>query len=393
MVRRTANPSQNKTKQSRGIINTFGVYQTYYETNLLHNHSPSSISWIGSIQPFLLLIVGVISGPLYDMGFFRSLVAVGTVLIVLSFMLTSLCKAYWQVILAQSIFVGVGAGCLFIPAVAVVPRYFLRRRAVATGIVTSGSSLGGTLYPIIFQQLEPRIGFPWTNRVLGFIALATCTFSLVVIRPLGKPSERRSLLELPAFRERTYQIYCVAMFFGYIAFFGPVFYLQSYALTQGLSDGTLALYLVAILNAASTAGRIVPPYFAPKIGAINIMFFSCASAGVITMCWIAVRSAAGNVAFAVAYGFSSGGIIAMPTVVLASLMQDIGLLGTRMGMSSVLNAFASLCGAPIVGAILKGSAGDYLGVQLFCGLSMLVTAGIWFALRWTQSGPRLLVNV
>lgn len=327
------------------------------------------------------------------MGFFRSLVAVGTVLIVLSFMLTSICKEYWQVILAQALFVGIGAGCLFIPAVAVVPRYFLKKRALATGIVTSGSSLGGTLYPIIFQQLEPRIGFGWASRVMGFIALATCSFSFAVIRPLGRPSQRRSLLELPAFKERPYQVYCVAMFFGYIAFFGPVFYLQSYALTHGLSHGMLALYLVAILNAASTAGRIIPPYFAPKIGAINIMIFSCASAGVITVCWIAVHNPGGNVAFAITYGFSSGGIIAMPTVVLASLMQDISLLGTRMGMSSVLNAFASLCGAPMVGAILNASGGDYLGVQLFCSLVMFVTAGIWFALRWTQCGWKLLANV
>ena len=51
---------------SRGVVNSFGSYQAYYETNLLTTSTPSAISWIGSIQAFLLLIVGALSGPIYD---------------------------------------------------------------------------------------------------------------------------------------------------------------------------------------------------------------------------------------------------------------------------------------------------------------------------------------
>jgi hypothetical protein len=48
----------------RGITNSFGAYQTYYETSL--GHSDSDIAWIGTMQGFLLFQVGVITGPLYD---------------------------------------------------------------------------------------------------------------------------------------------------------------------------------------------------------------------------------------------------------------------------------------------------------------------------------------
>jgi hypothetical protein len=54
-------------KCCRGIVNTYGVFQTYYESDLLRTESPSNISWIGSIQAFLLLLVGVITGPLFGM--------------------------------------------------------------------------------------------------------------------------------------------------------------------------------------------------------------------------------------------------------------------------------------------------------------------------------------
>lgn len=50
---------------NRGIVNMFGAFQTFYENDLLSHESPSNISWIGSIQAFLLLLVGVFTGPLF----------------------------------------------------------------------------------------------------------------------------------------------------------------------------------------------------------------------------------------------------------------------------------------------------------------------------------------
>ena len=127
----------------RGVTNTFGAYQTYYETNLLKDQSPSQISWIGSIQAFLLLLVGgCITGPIFDAGYLRSLIIVGSIASVFGMMMTSISKEYWQVVLSQGLCVGVGAGCMFLPSVAVMPQYFTERRAFATGIAAAGSSIG-----------------------------------------------------------------------------------------------------------------------------------------------------------------------------------------------------------------------------------------------------------
>ena len=130
----------------RGVANTFGAYQNYYENNLLRNETPSRISWIGSIQAFLLLLVGgLLTGPIFDAGDLRKLVMAGTFLTVLGMMMTSICKEHWQLILAQGLVVGVGAGCMLLPSVAVFPQYFTRRRALATGIAAAGSSIGQDL--------------------------------------------------------------------------------------------------------------------------------------------------------------------------------------------------------------------------------------------------------
>ena len=163
-------------------MNTFGVYQTYYESNVLSQRSSSDISWIGSLQAFLLLIIGVITGPLYDAGYFRPLVFTGSFLVVFGMMMTSLCTEYWQVILAQGICVGFGSGCLFIPSVAIVSTYFSTRKSLATGIAASGSSLAGIIYSIVFHRLEPMIGFSWATRVIAFIMLGTLLIPLAVMR-------------------------------------------------------------------------------------------------------------------------------------------------------------------------------------------------------------------
>jgi hypothetical protein len=52
----------------RGIVNTYGVFLSYYQSILLPSHSLSALSWIGTLQAFLLLFVAVIVGPLFDRG-------------------------------------------------------------------------------------------------------------------------------------------------------------------------------------------------------------------------------------------------------------------------------------------------------------------------------------
>lgn len=351
--------------------------------------TPSAISWLGSIQSFLLLFVGVLSGPLYDKGYLRSLLLSGSTLIVVGLMMASLCTQFWQLILSQGVCVGLGTGLLYVPSLALIPQYFQRKKALALGLVASGSSVGGVLYSIIFTQLQPKIGFGWSLRITGLIALLTLSVAVAVLRRREEPSDKtRSLLDLPAFKERPYVLYCAALCTSYIAFFTPVFYMQPYALVHGLGGQTIALYLVAIMNASSVLGRLAPSLIANKIGPVQTLFCTVSCTAITVFCWIATDSAWGNIAFAVFFGFFSGGVVALLAVVLTSFTHDLSRLGTRLGMSSVFNAFGCLIGAPIGGAILN-STGRYLGIQLYAGCVVTVTASCLLALRFALTGNKL----
>lgn len=72
------------------------------------------------MQAWLLILVGVLSGPLFDLGYFRPMLYLGNFLVVFGIMMLSLCTKYWQVFLAQGVCMGLGAGLLYIPSLALV---------------------------------------------------------------------------------------------------------------------------------------------------------------------------------------------------------------------------------------------------------------------------------
>jgi MFS family permease len=126
----------------RGFTLSYGAFQAYYKDYLLSSSSDSAISWIGTVQGWLLILVGVLSGPLFDLGYFRSMLLVGNFLVVFGIMMLSLCTTYWQVFLTQAICMGLGAGLLYVPSLALIGIWFERRRALAMGIVMSGIAVG-----------------------------------------------------------------------------------------------------------------------------------------------------------------------------------------------------------------------------------------------------------
>ena len=125
-----------------GILNTYGQFQTIYETDILDYESSSNISWIGSVQFLICYVTCIFTGPVWDGGHLHFLLIVGILISVFGMMMLSLCHTYWQFFLAQAIVVGLGFGFVFVPASAIVPQWFSTRTSFAVGIATTGSSIG-----------------------------------------------------------------------------------------------------------------------------------------------------------------------------------------------------------------------------------------------------------
>lgn len=122
--------------------NMYGVYQDFYQSQNKLDASASAISWIGSVQMALCLVLGIITGPLHDHGYFYHLLYTGSFLVVLGQMMLSLCTSYYQVFLSQGVCMGLGAGLVFLPAFCVLIPYFDRQLEIAIGIATMGGGVG-----------------------------------------------------------------------------------------------------------------------------------------------------------------------------------------------------------------------------------------------------------
>lgn len=270
-----------------GLINSFGVFQAFYETTLLKDRSPSDISWIGSIQAALLLFTGVISGPLYDAGHFRLLVRVGLLMIVFGMFMTSLCTEYYQFLLAQGFCVGLGMGIIFLPSAAILSQYFLRHRALVLGLASAGSPVAGILFPIIFSNLEPRIGFGWTTRIMAFIILALSVVPIVFMHTRLPPTRGRkqAMFDATAVRDLPYVTFAAAGFFSFLTLYVPFFYVVLWAHTHHVSSPEWAPYLVTFLNAGSFFGRIIPNALADRYGALNVMCVCMIASSAIGYAW------------------------------------------------------------------------------------------------------------
>jgi acyl-CoA synthetase (AMP-forming)/AMP-acid ligase II len=120
------------------------------------------------MQGFLLAFTSIFAGPVLDRGHPHWLILCGGFLVVLGFMMTSLCTTYWQLMLAQGVCIGLGSGQLFIVAVAIIPGWFSKYRALTTGLCAAGSAVGGIIYPIVFYRLQPMIGFGWACQAWDF---------------------------------------------------------------------------------------------------------------------------------------------------------------------------------------------------------------------------------
>ncbi|KPM39362.1 hypothetical protein AK830_g7195 [Neonectria ditissima] len=332
-----------------GIISSFGIYQTYYEAEL--GYDASRASMIGSLQSFLIFFTTALAGPLYDAGYHRHILVIGASGVVFGTFMQSISKEYWHFILAQSICVGTGGGLISFLGPTVLATYFKKHLALASGIGSSGSGIAGIVFPIMYRQLLPRVGFGWTVRIMGFVSLATLAVPVLTMRPRVLPTKLRKRLDTTAFRDVPFVIFLVGNFLVLLGAFTPFFYVQVFAIDKSIAGAELSFYVLASMNLASTLGRIVPNFVTTPVGPFNMLILSALISVVAGLAYIAVTNVAGLIVTSAFYGFASGGFFALQPVVLIWLCPDPQLIGTRLGMAFCFLSFALLASNPVAGAI------------------------------------------
>ncbi|KAF2034217.1 MFS general substrate transporter [Setomelanomma holmii] len=365
-----------------GFLNAIGVFQAYY-TQTLTSSSPFSISWIFAVQLALMWAPGPIFGRVIDTYGPAPILYPSAFLCVFSLAMTSLATKYYQIFLAQGLGFGLGAGGCFSVAMVCTGQWFVKRRALATGVAVTGSSLGGVIFPILFHRVMQQVGFNgavrYTALFISILFIASC-FLIKARLPRKEWNWSVKWFDLTLFKDIEFALFTIGAHFGMWVIFAPLIFLPSMAEEQGFSS-KLALYLLSIINATSIFGRTILPYYADKIGAFNIVTMSGGMSGICMLAlWLPFNNHpnhVGLIVFALAYGFFSGAFVSllMPCVAKAGSIETLGRrFGTFQIIISVrLMGCSNLTGPPIMGAILnRQGAHDYSGLQIFGGVSSIV---------------------
>ncbi|KAF5347930.1 hypothetical protein D9756_010137 [Leucocoprinus leucothites] len=353
-----------------GYVTSWGIFQEYYEKTLLSEYSPSTISWIGSIQYALIFFPGLVVGRLFDLGYFRYVFIFSSSLLIATTFLAAQCTEYWQFLLCQGIASGIGCGGVFSPTHAILSHWFKKKRGLVLGYMAVGASVGGVILPIAAHKLIPEVGFRWAMRIIGFILVVVLGVSNLTVRRRLPPKKiKGGLLNLSAFKELPYTMYCISSFFIFLGLYTLLIFANVSASSLGI-EPELASYFVALANAGSLFGRYVSGILSDRIGPMNVMIPFTLLAAAFTYGWPFTHTTAQLIVITLIYGFCSGMYVSLMTNPIMNLggEEDIG---RRIGMFMSILAIGALCGPPISGAI-QASTGSFQMTGVFAGTVVIV---------------------
>lgn len=343
-----------------GYATSFGVYQDFYTQHYLTKQTSSAISWIGSLNMFLVTSIGLISGSLYDRGYFYHLMIAGSLLQSFSLFMLSLSKPdqYYQIFLAQGLGSGIAAGLMFVPSTAIVAHYFRRKRTLVLTFVASGSSLGATIHPIMLNNLlNGPVGFSNGVRasagLISALLLIACLCMRTRLDPPTTPvnyiaAARKCIRDVP------FILMIAGGFLFQIGFYYPMFFFQLDSIKHGISV-TFSFYSLVILNASNSVGRVTSGFIAAFTGVPNLAIVSTLSCGILNLGLIGLSNLASATVLGVIYGYFAGIYIGVWVPLMADLTPDLSQLGARMGICFCMSGFGSLIGTPISGALLTSN--------------------------------------
>src|SRR5580658_4816903 len=128
---------------------------------------PSATSAVFSITVCMWAVLGWPAGHLADRIGPRPVIIFGAIAIGLGLATTSLIDRLWLGYITYGVGVGVGIACAYVPTVAVVGGWFLRRRNTALGLAVAGIGCGTLFVAPIAAALIQRIGWRQTYVVFA----------------------------------------------------------------------------------------------------------------------------------------------------------------------------------------------------------------------------------
>ncbi|EFR00052.1 hypothetical protein MGYG_03058 [Nannizzia gypsea CBS 118893] len=341
------------TQNTWGLVMTHGAFQASYSKTVLQTTTPSALSWIGSVQAFLILFVGLFSSKAVNSNHFYHVTGAGLLLQIIGLAMTSLSMEYYQFFLAEGVCVGIGSGMLFAPGITLAASYFSTKRPLAIAVVTSGAATGGIVFPIVSYWLIVAVGFQWAVRIITSLVLLASGTTLYTLRPYRSSISRKEepYISLSGFKDASHCTFVVGATLGLIGGFIPFFYIPVYGLALGLRV-ELASYFLSAMNVAALIGGFALTILASRVGNLNTAILFTNVSGIILFSLVLAQDPVGVIIGSLFYALVAGYQLVLLFSAVASITIDTSPRCSQGRVGIILGSLGVLVGTPIAGGIV-----------------------------------------
>jgi len=334
--------------------------------------SRGDIAFSFSIAVPLYYLVGAISGPLADRFGSRATCMFGVAAAGSGLIFAATATDLWQVYVGFGLGLGFGIGFSFVPAIAAVQRWHLRRRGFASGIAVSGIGFGTLVVPPIAALLIESTGWrsAWSILGLSIICIGGAAALFIDNAPerygalpdgcvigIGTnvhagPAAGYSLGQ--AVTSRAFILLYLSLVVIWIGASIPFVHLVPYAEDHGLSHGT-AVAIFALVGIGSIAGRFLLGGVADRIGLRSSLAAVFAGVALMQLWWLAATSAWQLAVFAFIFGVCYGGFVALYPAL------TVDYFGGRNASGIIGVLYTGGAAGSFLGPKLAGDAFDHFG--------------------------------
>ncbi len=358
-----------------------------------------------SISAFLYFSLGFPAGLIADRTGPRPVVIGGLLLIAVGLVVAAGATSLWQIYAGYGLGVGVGIGLSYVPSVAAVQRWFVRRRGTASGIAVAGIGVGTLVGAPLAHQLIADLGWRQTYLALAVVAVVGGLTAGWLLRsapehygltpdgdpplPAGAPAMPAGLGLGEAVRSGPFwAIYAGALLMSF-GLFVPFVHLVPYAADVGLGEG-FGVLLIVLLGVGSTVGRFLFASVTGWIGRRLSFALMYVGAAAMLVMWTQSTGAPALVVFALVFGAFYGGFVAIAPSLAADYFGGKAL-GSIIGALYSGVGFGALLGSPAAGYAFD-FFGSYTGAILagaaLCLVSFVITLATPEPARWLAARAR-----
>lgn len=374
-----------------GFLVNFAMGGVYYSFGIFLKPMITDLGWMrgeANIAFSIMMITGGVLGPAVAAALSRfgarKIMPAGVILAAIGVFLSSMVSQIWHLWLTFGVVVGVGmAFGTFLPLYTMINFWFVRRRALAMGIVASGVGVGTFVLAQVVAHLIDSLG--WRA---GWVALAGIVLVIGAVPPLilarDKPEDIEQLPDgstgtasteqsvSPLVKEvyitpvewearaalRTPALWllvvsgCANMFALNMASAHQVAYLTD----MGISS-VVAARALGLLVGVSTLGRLIGGVLGDRIEQRFLIAIACLMQVIGLIIFTRVQTMGLVYAYVLLFGLAYGAMLVLQPVIIAAYYGAKGF--ARLQAIVWLIATPVLASSPILGGYVYDAVHSY----------------------------------